>query len=593
MPFGLPQLFRRRHAARWTLLGGLIATAVLGWELHREAVELDRQRLAMRVTEIQAQLDARLEKSEMLLHNLRDYLRLSGETREPVFQRWCYENGLTINCPWILGIAVATNRNKMPWRDLLPKNPETWTTNHFQMLNSPAKERPLDCEITLKSKVSDHKQFLPDYDLRSTVFGAYAKGKVIDRLAASIRESSRLAMSNRRAVMLDAQRNAITGTFFHVPIHSPEFDELLTFTNHPSYSLSMPRWLELESLIIAPLDFNILAQSLWEGRPADLAIEIFSSTNQTAETWMNMSERSPRAADPKFNAYLTHHQLWPMYGMKFSIFFYTTPLFEAQSPRRLAKLSIAAGVVLTLLTSALVGVAQSAQNRQERMIEQIREARDALAAAQQERNNISRDLHDGTVQSLYAIQLGLGHAAREFETAPKKGSRALLALRKELDAVIAEIRQFITTEISSTEPFDCGPVLESLVQRARAGTTTQIKLDCDASAARRLAAAQAVQLANIVREAMSNSLRHGQPRELRIALTLDSNAVVLKIVDNGRGFDPKAPPRAGVGLTSMASRAGEIGGRFELWSARDQGTRIEVRIPVRPERDDDPDAPPA
>src|SRR5688500_7232940 len=100
MSFGLRELFRRRHSAWWTLAGGLVATAALTFELHREAVEMDRQRLAMRAAEIQAQLDARLEKSEMLLHNLRDYLRLSGETREKVFQRWCYENGMTINCPW-------------------------------------------------------------------------------------------------------------------------------------------------------------------------------------------------------------------------------------------------------------------------------------------------------------------------------------------------------------------------------------------------------------------------------------------------------------------------------------------------------------
>ena len=594
MPFGLRQLFGHHHAAWWTLAGGLVVTAALAWELHREAVEMDRQRLAMRVAEIQAQLDARLEKSEMLLHNLRDYLRLSGESREKVFQRWCYENGLTINCPWLLGIAVATNRNKMPWRAELPKNPELWTTNDFEKLEWLARDRPLDCEITLKSELRSQNYFLPEYHLGPTFLsGIYGKGGIeaIDWLAVSVRQSSRVGMSKRRAVMLNAQSNVITGTLFHVPIHSMESEELMAI-DLPQRTRSVTRWLDLETVIIAPLDFNILARSIWEGASADLGIEIFSSTNQTAESWMNKSEPFPRAADPQFKAYLTQRQTWPMYGMKFSIFFYTTPLFETQSPRRLAKVSGAAGLVLTLLASALFGVAQRAQKRQERMVEQIREARDALAVAQQERNNISRDLHDGTVQSLYAIQLGLGHAAREFKTTPAKGSRALLALRTELDAVIAEIRQFITAEIGSSESFDFRAVLESLVQRARAGTTTPIKLECEASAARRLAAEQAVQLANIVREAMSNSLRHGNPTELRIALSMGAAAVVLKIIDNGVGFDQKALPRSGLGLASMASRARDIDGQFELRSAPGEGTYIEVRLPFRAGQDDDSESPP-
>src|SRR5690349_12847969 len=105
MVFGAYPLFRRARAAWVTFLAGLALTAALGWEFHREAVEMDRQRLVMRVTEITAQLDARLEKSEMLLHQLRDYLMLSGENRNQVFARWCYDNGLTINCPWLYGIA--------------------------------------------------------------------------------------------------------------------------------------------------------------------------------------------------------------------------------------------------------------------------------------------------------------------------------------------------------------------------------------------------------------------------------------------------------------------------------------------------------
>jgi signal transduction histidine kinase len=269
-----------------------------------------------------------------------------------------------------------------------------------------------------------------------------------------------------------------------------------------------------------------------------------------------------------------------MYGHNFSIFFHTTPLFEAQSPRRLAKIAVAAGTGLTLLATALVGVVLRARNRQELLTEQIREARDALAAAQQERNKISRDLHDGTIQSLYAIQLGLGHTLKKLEAEPVRAGNELSAVRRELDSVIAEIRQFITTETAAGQHVEFGPVLHALVQRAQAGTAAQIDLRCDPAASARLSGDGAVQLANIAREALSNSLRHGSPRQVRIALRSEREAVTLEISDDGTGFDPKSPRRTGVGLASMASRAREAGGTLDVQSSPSKGTRVVVRVPA-------------
>ncbi len=577
---------------------GVSVTVVLGWLLHHEAVALDRRRLAIRVAEIQAQLDARIEKSEMLLHNLRDYLRLSGEPREKVFQRWCYENGLTINTPWIHGIAVATNRNRVSWRQELPNNPAAWTTAERDLLTAVASRNPIDCRITLRSEVRDGKQFLEDYGLRPAFTNVRYGLKSVnpgvrnDWLALSVRQSSRLGMSDRRIVMLDAKSNAIMGTLFHVPVHSPEFDELLGIeaaSRDRILSTMGPaaRWLDLESVVIAPLDFSMLVRSLWEGTPADMGIEIFSSTtNLTGETWMNATAVGPRAADREFKPYLVHHQIWPMYGMKFSIFFYTTPLFEAQSPRRVTHMAVASGFAITLLATALVGVAVRARNRQDRLTLQIRDARDALAAAQRERERIGRDLHDGTIQSLYAIQLGLGHTVENLEAAPAHARSELSAVRREMDTVIAEIRQFITAGAEAEQAVDFGAVLHALAQRARSGTAAQIGLHCEPGAVARLSEDQAVHLANITREALSNALRHGRPQRVDIALREEAAAVVLEIADDGAGFEPSGMPPSsvggprGVGLTSMRARVQEVGGNLEIRSVPGQGTRVVVRVPA-------------
>ena len=573
MAFGLHHLFRRRQAAWWTLVAGLALTAVLGWELHREAVALDKQRMAMRVAEITAQLDARLEKSEMLLQNLRDYLMLSGETRNKVFARWCYENGLSINCRWIHGIALATNRNAVQWRSQLPEgSPGNWSEADWQTLQELAHKHPIDCDIASTSVVTNKVRFLADYDLKQSFWD-------MDRLAHSVRESG-LGMSGRRTVMLDAHSNAITGTLFYVPVYHAGMADFLAVEGRTRRDMSSARWLHLSSVIVAPVNFQVLAESVWGEAPADLVIEMFSSTNQTAETWLNISEGIPRAADPTFKAYLTHRERWRMYGKRFSIFFYITPLFEAQSPRRLAKVATVAGAILTLLATALVGVALRARNRQEVLTDQIREARDALAAAQREREKFSRDLHDGTIQSLYAIQLGLGHTVEKLEVEPANARREFATVRRELDTVIAEIRQFITAEAGADKPVDFSAVLHTLVQRTGKGSDAEIVLHCDAGASKRLTGDQAVQLANIAREALSNSLRHGKPRRVTITLRSDRETVALEISDDGTGFDPLAPGRSGVGLPSMTARAREMRGTLEIQSAPGQGTHVAVRVPA-------------
>ena len=400
-----------------------------------------------------------------------------------------------------------------------------------------------------------------------------------DRLAQTVRDVT-IGMSERRTVMLDANSNAITGTLFFVPVYNRRIGRFSGRRGHGQEASSVrARWLNLRSMIVAPVDFKVLAQSVWDGSRSDLGMELFSSTNQTAATWLNISEGALHAADPKFKAYLTHRQPWPMYGQSFSIFFYTTPLFEAQSPRRLAWITIAAGATLTLLATALVGVALRARDRQELLTEQIREARDALAAAQHERNKISRDLHDGTIQSLYAIQLGLGHTLEKLNADPAKSGRELSAVRQELDLVIAEIRHFITAEAGAGEPVDFSAVLRSLLHRARAGTTAQIEAHCDPGASDRLTGDQAVHLANIAREALSNSLRHGKPRQVKIALHSEREELRLEVSDDGAGFDPTTPGRQGVGLSSMEARAHEMDGTLDIQSSSGRGTLIMVRVP--------------
>jgi signal transduction histidine kinase len=162
----------------------------------------------------------------------------------------------------------------------------------------------------------------------------------------------------------------------------------------------------------------------------------------------------------------------------------------------------------------------------------------------------------------------------------------LSAVRAELDAVIAEVRRFITAEENGNKTADLSGVLHALAQRVRTGTTAQIEAYCDAEASDRLSGTQAVQLANIAREALSNSLRHGKPRRVEIALRSEPESVRLEISDDGSGFDPKSATRQGVGLTSMATRAKEMRGTLDIQSAPGSGARVIIRVPASPAEGD-------
>ena len=589
----LQPCLQRRYAAWWTLLAGLTMTGVLGWVLEREAKTLDRQRLAVRVAEVTAQLDDRLEKTEMLVQHLRDYLMLSGENRNPLFARWCYENGLTINCPWVLGLAVATNRYEPNVGTALPKPLTDWGAEDWNLLGELVNKQPVECHLALRSEVGEGRQFLPDYNIQcSYQEGVSRKANSKNWWLIGSILGSRLGMSERQSVMLDRNGEEMVGVVLYAAVYRPELaDYLATPVTNPGNHRSA-RWMHLSAVIIAPLDFKRLTEAVWEGSPADLGVEIFSSTNNlTGETWLNGSGGTPKASDPTFKPYLSHHHSWPMHGQRFTLYFHTTPLFEAQSPRRLANTAVAAGLAVTLMASGLVGVSVRARNRENALAGQIIEARDALAAAQRERVKISRDLHDGTIQSLYAIQLGLARSAERMRLGPVQAGTELSLAQRELDAVIAEIRQYITTEGESGKPVDLGAVLEALAQRMRNGSRAQIRVRCEPAASTRVTGDQAVQLANLAREALSNALRHGRPEQVDLDLRLEGNCVVLEIVDNGEGFHPEASRGSGLGLSSMAARAQEAGGMLEVVSSPLKGTRVVVRLSVAPEEVVDFEAP--
>ena len=217
------------------------------------------------------------------------------------------------------------------------------------------------------------------------------------------------------------------------------------------------------------------------------------------------------------------------------------------------------------------------------MTAEVLEARDAAAAAEKERERLGHDLHDGAIQSLYALRLNLERAERQPGGQPAGFRQVLSAARSELDAVIAEIRRFILVDEPSEQSVDLAAALRAIIRRDVVEGGAPVELHCDPAAAAALSPSQAIQVANIAREALNNAWRHARATQIKMQLVPDRDFIRLEVADDGVGFDPREPMGQRIGLASMAARSRDLRAELEIDSRPGRGTRVVVRIPAVPE----------
>jgi signal transduction histidine kinase len=206
------------------------------------------------------------------------------------------------------------------------------------------------------------------------------------------------------------------------------------------------------------------------------------------------------------------------------------------------------------------------------------------AAVLSERNRISQEIHDGLAQAFVGILMQLSAA----EGCPGEGPLAaiLVRIRDLAREGLAEARRSVLA-LQPGEPRAGGLAL-ALRQLAERSTIIG-RLQCDFEGAwppGRVAPEQEHELLRIAQEAVSNAVRHAQPRRVQIALSVAADHLQLSVTDDGRGMHelPEIYAQQGFGLTNMRERAQAIGGEWQLYSRPGEGTRITVRVPkdVRP-----------
>ncbi len=212
-----------------------------------------------------------------------------------------------------------------------------------------------------------------------------------------------------------------------------------------------------------------------------------------------------------------------------------------------------------------------------------------IAAQEDERRRVARDLHDGLGQDLAGLALRLEAIEQQAVNQPEQ-ARAQLQQARVLIAETTEraYAMILALRPSALDDLGLAPALRAHAERALKDTGVDFRLE-SRDLTRRLPAEVETALFRIFQEALTNVMRHAGARKVFVSLAVRDGSFEGEIADDGQGFDLREVqtgghgPR-GLGLLGMEERVAQCGGTLDILSRLGAGTRIRIRIPL-PEAD--------
>jgi signal transduction histidine kinase len=209
------------------------------------------------------------------------------------------------------------------------------------------------------------------------------------------------------------------------------------------------------------------------------------------------------------------------------------------------------------------------------LIEDLRASRQRIvAAADQARRRIERDLHDGAQQQLVALRISLGLARSAVQAAPEQAGELLEQTEQAASRALEDLRD-LARGIYPPLLADLGlrAALEAQARKAAVPVTVE------AAGLERYPQPTEAALYFSVLEALQNVAKYAHASAARVTLAQDGPALVFTVEDDGTGFDPATTPM-GTGLQGIADRLAALGGTVEITSAPGHGTRVTGQVPA-------------
>jgi signal transduction histidine kinase len=248
----------------------------------------------------------------------------------------------------------------------------------------------------------------------------------------------------------------------------------------------------------------------------------------------------------------------------------------------LQHIALMLGAATSILTIAVGTVVMVSRYRLRQQKHQREMAEAEFLAILSERNRLAREIHDtlaqGMTAALVQLRLAKKHLKQNGETALRHLDPALALVADSLQ----ESRNSIWNMRSHVlERGDLSAALKGILKQMADGTeiTTSVEVT---GKPRRLAPVIENNVLRIGQEAITNSVKYSGARNIRILLDFGREQFLLRVTDDGLGFDPEAPKesKGGFGLVGMRERASELNGKLHIRSRQGQGAEVTLSIPL-------------
>ena len=224
----------------------------------------------------------------------------------------------------------------------------------------------------------------------------------------------------------------------------------------------------------------------------------------------------------------------------------------------------------------------SSVNRGLRLAQNEEISRYVVKANEEDRHQISADLHDNVAQGLYFATTGVKRLAN-CDLSPAERQEQAEAITKQLQATLAEVRNMaLAVRPSVMDDFGLFAALRSLATRLQSTTGIAISVGGNAKPEQLSSAIQSA-MYRVAQEAINNAVKHANPQEIMLLLVEHNHFITLQIIDDGDGFDVAKHSQFNghsLGLSDMHERIKSLSGIFQLESTPGVGTTVSVKFPV-------------
>lgn len=199
---------------------------------------------------------------------------------------------------------------------------------------------------------------------------------------------------------------------------------------------------------------------------------------------------------------------------------------------------------------------------------------------EEERKRIAREIHDELGQQLTALRMGLSLLRLQFGEGQSLLVERIQILMGRIDEIIQVVRNVATALRPSSLDMGLTSALEWLVSEFSNNTGIACRLRAP-EARLELDDERATAIFRVIQESLTNVARHARASRVDIHLECSTEHVLIKVADNGKGFDPGQLPKGTLGMLGMHERGHMLGGTVTIDSTPGQGTCVQVCIPFQ------------